>query len=769
VFLLAATQSGYAGEPAEDMMPERLSVAATTMFLEVSINGQPTHTIVSFLERSNSIWAQPQDLVSLGIQLGSAGNAWVDLAGIAGLQYRLDRGRQTIDLWIEDSLRAASRVGGTGRPPIRAVSDTGVVINYDARTQTSGSLGPTQSSFSLGSEQRLFSPWGIFSNTGLWSCCGAESRYLREFSYFQYDDRDRLTTYQAGDGLTSSLSFTRPVRFAGMQVRSNFALDPQLVAFPMPALAGTAALPSTIDLYVNNVHQFSGEVPAGPFVLERPVGLTGAGTATLVVRDELGHAVTTSLPIYVDNRLLAPGIVSYSFEAGVLRYDYGQESSDYSGNAAFSGTYRKGVNEFLTLEAHSEASGRLVSSAVGALFQLPRAGVIHVAASGSTQGSDQGGQYFLGYQLILPLVSLTAQSQRATPGYGDLGSLRSVAPPRRLDQLTVSAAIRPDQTLGASYMQLDDSIVGRSKIWSLSYSAQLGKTTSAFVSASDDRAQRGSRSLWVGISAALGNRTSGWTDFGTVGRHKQYGASVMRAADYAGGWDWGLQGRKLDSGFNGIASAGYLGEHGELSALVDTTTNHTGLSVEGSGGIVIMDGAIEAARRVGAGFALVSTDGLGGVSILHENRLIGSTDAGGHLLVPDLNPYESNKLAFDPLTLPAEASFTTDRQEIAPRGNSGVLAEFRINRLRAVTLVLRDASGQVVPAGTAVTHIEAHQQLVVGYDGELYIEHPAVHNRLEIATRGEVCVAQFDFPASMHDGLTNLGSIICRISGEKST
>jgi outer membrane usher protein len=58
-----------------------------------------------------------------------------------------------------------------------------------------------------------------------------------------------------------------------------------------------------------------------------------------------------------------------------------------------------------------------------------------------------------------------------------------------------------------------------------------------------------------------------------------------------------------------------------------------------AGALVFMDGGVHAARQVGAGFALVSTDGVGGVPVLQENQVIGKTSGSGYLLVPNLNPY----------------------------------------------------------------------------------------------------------------------------------
>src|SRR5579872_870681 len=664
-------------ERTEDSMSAAMG---TTLYLEVSLDGRPTHTIVSFLEGSTGLLIQQRDLSSLGLRLPSVGRAaqaaeWVNLNAIAGLQYRLNRARQTIDLRAADDLRAPLRIGQMERSVPKAATATGLVVNYDALGQRS-SFATATSSIAVSSEQRLFSPLGILSNTGIARCCADHPDYIRASTYYQYDDPATLTTVQAGDALTSSLSWSRPVRFAGLQWRRNFALDPQLITFPMPQLAGSAALPSTVDLYVNNMRQYSAEVPAGPFVIDHPIGLTGAGLATLIVRDEFGRAVSTSLPIYVDSRLLAQGLSSYSLEAGALRYGYGLQSSEYAGHAAFSGTYRYGISERLTLEGHGEASGALLSSGLGALLQVGDAGVLHTASAGSTDRDGAGAQYLLGYQLILPLVTISAQSVRASGHYRDLASLGAFAPARRTDQVSASTVVGGRNTLGMSYLRLDDRFVGHSEIWSAWCSASLGGTASAFLSVSEERARSGSAVIWVGLSAALGERTSGSSDFADTGGHTNYGVSAVRSAQYSGGWEWALQARRAQGSTSSFVRAGYLGQYGEIAATANTIGGHTELSIEDLGSLVVMDGTVEAARRIGAGFAMVSTNGVAGVPVLHENRLIGLTDSSGHLLVPELNPYDRNSVSIDALTLPTDAKIPLDRQELIPRGNSGVLADF---------------------------------------------------------------------------------------------
>ena len=66
-------------------------------------------------------------------------------------------------------------------------------------------------------------------------------------------------------------------------------------------------------------------------------------------------------------------------------------------------------------------------------------------------------------------------------------------------------------------------------------------------------------------------------------------------------------------------------------------------------------------RRVYDAFALVSTDGIGEVPVMLENRRVGQTDARGFLLVTALNAWQDNDLSIDPLVLPADVHVARTR------------------------------------------------------------------------------------------------------------
>jgi len=50
------------------------------------------------------------------------------------------------------------------------------------------------------------------------------------------------------------------VRLGGAQIATDFSLRPDLVTFPVPIVAGSVAVPSNVDVLVNNVRVLSLEV-----------------------------------------------------------------------------------------------------------------------------------------------------------------------------------------------------------------------------------------------------------------------------------------------------------------------------------------------------------------------------------------------------------------------------------------------------------------------------------------------------------------------------
>lgn len=780
---------------------------AIPLYLDVTINGQPTQTVAAFYQKDGRLYADLEDLGQLGLETAQlrnlaglrtirvdraqAGEArLIALDQVPGLQYHYDASHQAIALIAGDRLVAPNQIGQRPSSSLPAAADTGLVLNYDAFLQGSPDHDAT-TTLSVSNEERLFSRLGIFGNTGVARAGGGLDPYTRLDSAWHYDDPQKLTTAQIGDAISSSLNWSRAVRLGGLQFRRNFALRPDLITFPIPTLSGSAVVPSSVDLYINNVRQFSSEVPSGPFVINNPVALTGSGQARLVVRDELGREVSTTLPLYVDNRMVASGLDSYSLEGGFLRRNYGVRSFDYGQAPSFNGSWRRGLSDFFTLESHGEGAAGLYNAGAGGLLRLGQSGVINAAAAGST-GRTNGAQLSLGYQLILPRFSLVTQTTRNFSQYRDLASIGGAPPPRIFDQVNISVPILLTQSIGFSYIHSrGDADFGQiqgqaavsttttttgdsvTRIGSITYTAQLLRWCSLFANAYKDFDSSHSHGFWIGLSLDLGHRVTGFVNGGRSQDQNSYGASLIKTADYGGGVEWGVQDNENGGDYSRLARAGYLGRYGELSAAAQSSQGQTVLSLEGNGSLIFMDGTLEPSRHVYDSFALVSTDGISGIPVLNENRVMGNTDHSGHLLIPDLNSYQHNHIEIDSLVLPPDANIPVNRIDVVPRSQSGVLAHFAVQRYTAATIDLVDAAGKPLPIGTLLHHTESGQDFVVGYDGQAFIENLQAHNHLSARNADPHqrvdCSATFDYQ-SPRDGasLPTIGPVACTSSGART-
>lgn len=735
------------------------TVPANDLYLDVSLNGQPTHLIVHFVVADGRFYASQDDLNDIGIatsRLRQPANALVALDALDGLRYRYDAARQTIDLVVPDALRIPHTYDTRAlAPTIPASSGRGVVLNYDLYAQTTDRAGAA-----LWHEARYFDPAGVFSSTGVAYFQHGGQRYTRYDTSWSTSDPKSLTTAQIGDTISSSLAWTRSLRLGGLQWRSNFALRPDLVTFPVPALAGTAVVPSTVDLYVNGVRQFSGDVPSGPFVINSVPGITGAGNATVVTRDALGRTIATSLPLYIDTRMLAPGLASYSVEAGFLRRAWGLRSFDYTRRPAVSATARYGASERLTVEAHAEATPGLYNAGAGALARLGGAGVASASIAQSV-GRLAGTQVGLGYQLVRPRFSIDAETLRAYGNYGDLAARDGTPVPTATDRVTLSLPFIRSQTFAISYIGLKYPGLQASRIGSVSYSVNVGSLASINVSAFQDFHQRGSRGVFVSLNVALGNNTSVNTNVGRQNGKTIYNVNAMRAPDYGGGFGWSAQAGDAGGTRYGQAQAQYLGRAGEVTALAQTIAGRQNAALDVTGAVVLMDGNALLARRIDDGFALVSTDASPGVPVLHENRVIGATDRNGHLLIPDLNAYQNNRIGIDTLKLPLDARVSDTLRNVVPQSRSGVLAHFSIVREQSASIVLQDASGAPLPPGLSVTHRESGAGTIVGYDGLTFVTGLAAVNHLEITGRGKRCAVAFDYARPADGTPPTIGPLTC--------
>lgn len=316
------------------------------------------------------------------------------LKGFEDTQIDYDASGQTVT--IQAPLRlltlSTTMLNATDSRRPQASVVPGVLLNYNLY----GTEDRNSRRLSAFNELRAFNRSGIFSTTSLsqWnrSSGGAsQDSTVRLDTSWSTSFPDSLLTLRVGDTLTSGLSWSRSTRIAGVQLGTNFTLQPYLTTTPLPAFLGSATLPSNVQLYIDGMQRYSGNVPAGPFQLNTMPSISGAGNAQMVVTDALGRTTTLNFSLYNEQQLLRQGLVDWSAELGVVRKNYGLTSFDYGHQPAVSGSWRYGVSDRLTLEAHSEATNNLINVGGGGIFLLGHAGGVVLASLAQSRDSGRGG------------------------------------------------------------------------------------------------------------------------------------------------------------------------------------------------------------------------------------------------------------------------------------------------------------------------------------------------------------------------------------------
>lgn len=733
---------------------------ARTLLLDVVINDRATGRIGTFLEEDGELRATPDDLRALGLetppQVALEPDGKIRLIQLPGVRYDIDHKTQVLRITAPASAITGTVVGnGAVSPALRAASGTGFLLNYDvlaarenARTYGSG-LG----------EARLFSPWGVLSNTGLLAYGSRSSvRTTRLDSTFTYSDPESLRRYRAGDLITGGLAWTRPMRMGGVQVTTDFALRPDLITFPTPDIRGDTAVPSTVDVFVNGVRQLSQPVGDGPFSVRGLPIMTGFGDIVVVVRDELGRERYQNLTFYASGDLLREGLSAYAVEAGVVRRGYGLRSFDY-GRPAGSATYRYGMTRWLTLEGHAESGLGTAVAGAGGVMALGAFGRLAGALSASRGGGRSGAQGYISYERRSPHWNIFASSQRATRGYRDVPSIADRSALRRLNQAGVGLTLDGMGSFSVAFTDIKYSRGVRQRFLSGTYSVNIFDGASLYTTGFASLRDR-TYGATVGLSIPLGSQITAGGDVSVDRDGWRVTAQAAQTPPYEGGFGWRLSDTE-GSYTRREATLTYQSGIGDIEATAAQFDKLRGVRANVRGSLTVMNGSVFPGRFIDDSFAIVDTNGFGGIAVSNENRTVGTTSPSGKLLVRDLRAYQPNRIAIDPQSAPNAAEVGRDVVEVVPADRSGIVVRFGVQAIEAAVLTLTLEDGRTVPIGAHATLEGSGERTTVGYDGQAYFRQLKPTNTVTVEGRFGRCQASFPYRASPN-GVAVIGPVRCR-------
>jgi outer membrane usher protein len=698
--------------------------------LSVSVNGVSDPTpVVLVRDRLGRYYASVEQMLRWRIKslelpsIVDEGTRYYLLNAIAGAKLDVDDAAQELRLTLPTAALRALRVDYADIGPTEeVVGDVGAFLNYEVSAERTGG----------GARVGGLAEFGVFTAHGVGTARvvarggGADQGLLRLDASWTIDDPEHMRSLRVGDSISVAGPTGVPVRFAGIQLARNFAVQPGFVTFPLPSLKGGAEIPSVVDVYVNNTLRRSADVPPGPFEIADVPVVTGDGQVQLVVRDMLGRQQVISQPYYASTSLLRPGLHDYSLEAGLLRRNYGLRSNDYGG-LMVSATDRYGLTDALTAAAHLEATASVQSAAAGVSAAIPRIGEIDASVGTSASRHGEGFSASVTVQRRTKDFSFGVHSEWASDAFTTIGASPGRRPPRSIIQ-AFAGLPAGNGSFGISYLRRDGRTEPDVQIASANWSTHLAGFGSLNIAGRTSLGGPRDTAAEVVLTIPFGFATSS-----SLGARLEDGrinvrAMVQKSVPVGPGF-----GYRLD------ASSGAFGRVGaavtmrtnfaDYDAQLTWVDGKTGVRLSTAGSIGLVGGHAFAARALNQSFARVQVGTYRGVRVYSDNQLVGRTGKDGSIIAPNLRAYDRNVIRIDPSDLPLDAELAADKQTVRPYARSGVVVDFAVHPARAAFLRIVLDDGATLPAGSEISVTGRDDRFVSARDGEAYLT--GIEKRIE--------------------------------------
>ena len=761
----------------------------TQLFLNISINSNASEDLFSVKQsKDEKLYIRSGDLKTLRIKIDEhiPDSQWVCINELKGIQFKYLENEQSLNLQVPASMLSDYSVDLTGQPTtntnlLKMKPLNAAILNY-SMYQT---ITNDESIFSGSAEGIFNSALGNFSSGVLYNGSNENSysheKWVRLESKWQYVDPEKVRIYTLGDFISNSSDWGSSVRLAGLQWSSAYTQRGDIVTSALPQFSGSAALPSTLDLYFNQQKIYSGLVPSGPFDVKQLPFISG-NEVTLVTTDATGQQTITKKPYYFSSKILAKGINEFSVDVGVPRYNYGLYSNDYDDATFASGAIRYGYSNSLTLSGGAEASTDGLSN-VGTGFakNLFGVGVINADIAASQYKDENGYSALLGLEgRISKNISFNTSYRKVFDNYFDLARVSQI---RYLKENQINA----ESQNYLNYSALADEIIRAGinynfytgygvyvgynqikysdnsyKLLSANLSGSLNKNWGFYSSAYKDYENHKDYGIYFALRYTPSTRVNAITSVSNDSGKTTYRQEINGFTDpQIGSFGWGgYVERDQDAHANNASVYGsYRARAAYLTGRYNRIGDNDQVALSATGSLVAAAGRIFAANEIGDGYAVVTNAGPQS-QILNGGINLGTTDKSGRFLIPSLMPYRENHIYLDPSYLPLNWNVKSTDQKTVVGYRQGTLVDFGAHQVISGLVRVVDKNNSPLLPGYSV-RINGQQDAVVGYDGEVFIPNLLQQNKLEIDLLDHgSCQVEFTYNSNQYS-TKKLGPYIC--------
>jgi outer membrane usher protein len=743
----------------------------TEAVMEVTLsNSEPGEMVVVLRGPDGELYLEESDFRRLRLHLPPTaaylheGRRFFEPSAIKGCVVRIDEAAQRVLIGAPPaSLDTTHLSAAERRSPDITPASPGAFLNYQLSAQQIDGRNIGGAFAELGG----FAGAGVVTSTAVARYGSSDNQLVRLDTTYTRDFPATLETLNLGDAISDGASWGNAVRYAGVRWSRNFGLRPDLLTTPLLATSGTATVPSTVDVFVNNQLVTSSQLPPGPFVIDRLPTVSGTGDVSVVVRDALGREQVLTQSFYSSVTLLAPGLSQYSINLGKIRDDYALQSNQY-GPLLGEASYRRGITDAITLEGHAEyLSGEAHAAGLNAAFGIGRIGVINFTAANGGDSSGSGWLRGVGLEHRGTNTSFIASSLWAGSDFSQVGE--PLDPAMRMRQrslLQTGTGLGRFGSLSLAYVRQTYRDSPTQQTLGLTHSIRFGRIGTLNLTVTETRTAaqfssgaQNSTSAYLIFVLPLDFRRA--ATFSTVGGSgpgapaNEVIASLMQSPPVGPG-----SGYRLSASTAGNYDADWRQQFNSADLELEAARNQglEGRSAYLSGAMTFLDGQLNTTRSVSGSFAMVDVAGLADVPVYVENQLTTHTDATGRALLYNLRPYEANRISITPEDLPLDTTIGASSTIMAPPYRSGVIARFPVERVRSGTFRLVQDDGKPVPVGAVVTLKGA--QFPVVLEGMVYVTGYDHGMSAEANWTGGHCIFRLE-PPPPDDPLPDMGTVRC--------
>ena len=533
--------------------------------------------------------------------------------------------------------------------------------------------------------------YGVLSSEFSATNIGGEDKIVRDSVNYRYDDYNHMLTYEAGDIVNVSQS----QRFGifGLQIKKNFDLDSDFVTVPTLRFRDKIALPSKIDMYIDNQKKEHFDVRTGLADFDYYLGRNGEGDVRFEITDENGRSRIITFTLYNYNKLLKKGLSAYKVNIGKARkITYRYDNPEYE-DTTVSGSFQYGITDKLTAGADVLTIGdaKYASASIHTIL-------FNYAALFLSGGHGEKDNLNTDYYRLN--ISRNTKEYHFLFGYekknGDLVDMEYL----RMNKKRVFANIKKRTSWGSagvSYSQRKDyrneeleyctaeSVFSHTGGMLPSDVRVVTKLSYQFKPYKDCVA-----SLYLSIPLGKNKDTQIRASQSDKYKLKELTGEIRKRASLDDRIEYVAGVKNYHNEKSIYGNGAYLADSVKVKAgsYVGENRNRTYVGAEGS--LNYIGGEFKASRGRDSSMALVDTDVLSGVGINVNGKFYGDTDKNGKLVVTDLTPYHTNEVSVDLRTLRPGESLKKDTAKVFAGYKTGHKIVFEVETLRDYSFYITD-------------------------------------------------------------------------------